>query len=292
MKKKILITGYNGFIGSHLINAIDLSKYSIIGFSNKPDKQVYNNIKCFNIDISNWDAINSLNIDTDINVIIHLAAIKNAQCPENILNNTNVKGTENICRLAEKYKTEKIVFISSVAVYSNSLSGIINETSPTSPDNNYGISKLKAEKIIKNRCENWTILRPTNVFGEGCKTYYQYFKSFEQGLKKWIMFYKNSPSHFLYVKDLVNVILKSFEESLSSKKVFIVADNEKKFINKKIIEIVNNYKKKNKILIKNIFCKKFDKRIFSEEKIINELGIEYYFGVEQGINNYFDFYNL
>lgn len=284
MKKTILITGYNGFIGSHLIHQIDLSKYNILGISNK--EIYFQNLKIseYITDISDKKKLFSIDFSRKIDYVIHLAAIKNASCPENILNKINVCGTENIAEFSEYHNVKKIIFISSVAVYSPFLSGLVDENTETVPNNIYGFSKLNAERIIKSLNINWTILRPTNVFGERDITYYQYFKNISGGFSK----VQNVPSHFIYVKDLCDIIVKTLESSKSNKNLFIAADNEKNFYQKKIVSIVNGIKKnKNKIIQDD--SEILDKRIFSEKKLINLISYKHRYGIKKGIENYLKF---
>jgi nucleoside-diphosphate-sugar epimerase len=104
-------------------------------------------------------------------VIVNLAAIHRepGHRPEEYFE-TNVKGAENLCRLAEETGCREIIFTSSISVY-----GVhdrpVDERSEPQPKTPYGQSKLEAENIHRDWARRTggrlTIIRPGVVFGAG-----------------------------------------------------------------------------------------------------------------------------
>jgi len=111
--EKIIVTGHNGFIGSHLIQNLQ-NKFHIIGISEQinkkfPIKQIKKDIK----------KITPKDIPKDIFCIIHLAALTDVTiCEKNPRKcfETNVLGTLNMLEIARKINS-KLIYLSTSHVY-------------------------------------------------------------------------------------------------------------------------------------------------------------------------------
>lgn len=125
MSKKILITGVAGMIGSHLLDALLRdNKYEIIGIDNFCFGKIENiqhnfnnpNFKFYNINIFDFDSLKIIGKDVDI--IIHLAAVKKIAEEDSSIPTlkVNYKGTENIFEIAKMWGS-KVIFASTSDVY-------------------------------------------------------------------------------------------------------------------------------------------------------------------------------
>ena len=161
--KKILITGSDGFVGSHLTEKlIDLGANVTIvvrGTSNHGTSSYhFKNLnseyvkKCKKIiccDISSTDIIRHI-IKDNPKIIFHLAA--NAYVPYSFehpleVNEANVVGTLNILEAARQIKgLERIICTSSSEVYGTALTKKINEHHPLNPTSPYAASKAAADR--------------------------------------------------------------------------------------------------------------------------------------------------
>lgn len=166
--KRICLIGGDGFIGSSLKKHLPLNDCKISNFD-KHNKNNYENF--FKGDVKNPSDL-ELCFEDGFDCLINLAAEhRDDVIPISLYFDTNVQGSVNICEKARLFNINKIIFISSVAVYGFS-SKPCDEDSATNPFNEYGRTKLKAEKVYKNWLEedplNRTliIIRPTAVFGE------------------------------------------------------------------------------------------------------------------------------
>ena len=167
---KILVTGGNGFIGSHLCEALINSGHKVTIVDLKKNKNT-DNINCpkFITDICEKEMITQLVQDKDL--IIHLAAVSrvdDAQINPIRCYNTNVTGTLNILEAIRNSNT-KIIFSSSREVYGESKEMPVRETAKKKPITIYGSSKLAGEELLniyrKIYDLNFIILRFANVFG-------------------------------------------------------------------------------------------------------------------------------
>lgn len=144
--KKIVITGANGFIGSHLVRHLAEKGFQIIALSRKSPDFIHPNVIHFP-----WELGIPIdeNIWKDVQVLIHAAwQLKNPGKETDTLNYT---GTNLIAQAALKYEIKRI-FISSRSAHENAIS-------------HYGSTKWSAEKLFTDK--NDLIIRPGLVAGNG-----------------------------------------------------------------------------------------------------------------------------
>jgi len=184
--KKVLITGADGFIASHLTEKlIDLkAKVSVIirGTSiNGTHKNTFKNIekkylkkinKVISCDISSTDVISHI-LKLKPDYIFHLAA--SAYVPYSFdhpleVNESNVVGTLNILEACKSLKNlKRIICTSSSEVYGTALSESISESHPLNPTSPYAASKVSADRYSYSYIKTYnlpiTIVRPFNTYG-------------------------------------------------------------------------------------------------------------------------------
>ena len=233
----ITIIGGSGFIGSSLARIltnfnIDFEILDVKKSELFPDKTKIVNVR--NLE----DLKNSITGE----IVVNLAAIHS----DDISNKkeylrTNVEGAENICKVCEIKKINKIIFTSSVAVYGFS-DHPSDEKSSLNPFNYYGISKAQAEKVfykwhkLDHIDRSLIIVRPTVVFGEGNRgNVYNLLKQISSGLfisigngeNKKSMAYVENVAAFLYqcIKSKDNFGLYNYvdEPNLSMKELITLS---------------------------------------------------------------------
>ena len=161
---KYFVIGGSGFIGQHFKNKLGKNIVENLDIDEGINSSTFT--KC---NILNQAELNKIQTCKDDLTLIHLAAVHFDF--QNRYFETNVEGTKNVLSFIDKNKNiKKYVFFSSVATYGDSEFGK-DELSVQTPINDYGKSKLEAEKLIIN----WSktnpdvqiiIVRPAVVFGE------------------------------------------------------------------------------------------------------------------------------
>lgn len=177
--KKILITGAEGFIGSHLTELLFLKGYEVRALSQYNSNNHWGwleNISCKDqIDIVTGDIRDPhfcKHITKDIDVVFHLAALiaipYSYVAPDAYLD-TNIKGTLNICQAARDNGNIRVVHTSTSEVYGTAQFVPINEQHPLQPQSPYSASKIGADAMAMSFYHSFdlplTIARPFNTYG-------------------------------------------------------------------------------------------------------------------------------
>ena len=159
----ILITGGAGYIGSHtmveFLNAgkelvcVDNLCNSKIKAIERVKQITGKDVKFYQVDLLDYDALEKVFLENDIESCIHFAGLKavgeSCLIPLTYYHN-NITGTLNLCALLSKYNAKRIVFSSSATVYGKPKSVPIKEDFSLSTTNPYGETKLMIERILKD----------------------------------------------------------------------------------------------------------------------------------------------
>jgi UDP-glucose 4-epimerase len=176
-KKKILVTGAAGFLGSHVCDALLDKDYSVTGVDDLSGGFLQNldpRIDFVSCDIANNDSMQKLwNEKGPFHIVYHLAAYAAEGLSHFIRRfnyNNNLIGSINLINEAVKSEVcECFVFTSSIAAYGEQEPPLLETTIPV-PADPYGIAKYAVELDLKSAHEMWglnsIIFRPHNVYGE------------------------------------------------------------------------------------------------------------------------------
>ena len=178
-KFRALVTGADGFIGSHLTELLVLSGYKVKALSQYNSFNNWGwleNINCKDqIEILTGDIRDShycKYISKDVDIIFHLAAliaIPYSYVAPNSYLDTNIKGTLNICQAARENGNIRIIHTSTSEVYGTAQYVPIDEKHPMQPQSPYSASKIAADAMAMSFHNAFdlpvTIARPFNTYG-------------------------------------------------------------------------------------------------------------------------------
>jgi nucleoside-diphosphate-sugar epimerase len=220
----VLITGANGFIGSHLIENLSCN-YKVVGQVRKIVDPALNPVPLFELDVngrSNWD-----DALTGITVVIHLAGIAHNKSNDvRYMHEVNVKGTVNLARQAALNGVKRFVFISSIGVFGNPTAVPFNETSTLSPHSYSAQLKLDAEmELLKIGTDmEVVIIRPVLVYGKGAPGNFGKLVQLVQKTPLLPFALCHNKRSFISVDNLVDFISTCIEHPKAKNEVFCISD--------------------------------------------------------------------
>lgn len=236
---RIILLGSGGFIGKSL-----LTKLTVEGFSVKP--MIFNNSVnhadefCGNILEPN--ILDSILDEND--VVVNLIGQYTNSDSDFI--DTNIKGSLNLLNSCLKNNVKKIILISTINVYGNSLSKSSNEESELLPQTNYGLIKLLTEKLYRQFSKTYNldvvILRMSNLYGPNKKAgYVSHLINSSVHPTQSIVAYNNGNQFrdILFIDDAIDGIIKSIKKPLAGFNIFNISSGVKYSINQVIKEIEN-----------------------------------------------------
>tara|TARA_Y100000590_G_scaffold452997_1_gene597196 strand:- start:23498 stop:24505 length:1008 start_codon:yes stop_codon:yes gene_type:complete len=179
--KKVLVTGADGFIGSHLTELLVKSGYDVRafvlynsfnswGWLDHAPKEITDNLDIFSGDIRDPHGVRQAMEGCD--AVLHLAALiaipYSYHSPDTYVD-TNIKGTLNIVQAARDLGVERVVCTSTSEVYGTALFAPITEEHPMQPQSPYSATKIGADAIALSFYKSFdtpvSILRPFNTYG-------------------------------------------------------------------------------------------------------------------------------
>ncbi|MCA6436315.1 MAG: SDR family oxidoreductase [Bacteroidetes bacterium] len=181
MNKKVLVTGADGFIGSHLVEHLLEEGYDVkafvlynsfnsYGWLDTLPKEKLKQIEIFSGDVRdpNGARVAMQGIDT----VYHLAALiaipYSYHSPDNYVD-VNIKGTLNILQAARMLNTQRVIVTSTSEVYGTAQYVPIDEKHPFQGQSPYSATKIGADRIAESFYRSFnmpvTIVRPFNTFG-------------------------------------------------------------------------------------------------------------------------------
>ena len=181
MVKKVLVTGADGFIGSHLAEELVKDGYEVRAFA------LYNSFNTWGwLDTLPEDTLKKIDVFTGdvrdpnavrtamkgMDAVMHLAALIaipfSYYAPDTYVD-TNIKGTLNILQAARDLGTERVLVTSTSEVYGTAQYVPIDERHPYQGQSPYSATKIGADRIAESFCRSFglpvTIVRPFNTYG-------------------------------------------------------------------------------------------------------------------------------
>ena len=178
---KILVTGADGFIGSHVVETLVKSGHEVRafvlynsfnswGWLDDSDKSVRESIDVFAGDIRDPHGVDNAVSGQD--VILNLAALiaipYSYHSPDTYID-TNIKGTLNILQAARRHEVSRVIQTSTSEVYGTAQYIPIDEKHPLHPQSPYAASKVGADQLALSFHASFNtpvgILRPFNTYG-------------------------------------------------------------------------------------------------------------------------------
>lgn len=230
--ERILVTGGAGFIGSHLVEALLESGYSVRVLDDLSSGKLSNlPIDRCHLTLVVGDVADAPTVERamkDCSAVVHLAAVASVQASVDdpvATHQSNFVGTLNICEAMREAGVRRVVYASSAAIYGNNGEGMaITEDTPKNPLTPYAADKLASEHFLdfyrRQHGLEPVILRFFNIYGprqDPSSPYSGVISIFSERAQKKlpITVYGDGEQtrDFVYVNDLVKVLVQAVSES-------------------------------------------------------------------------------
>ncbi len=224
--KKALVTGANGFVGSHLTERLLAEGWDVRALVRRTSNLRW--IKDLPVEIVYGDLVRNEGLDEavkGVDVVFHVAGVVRALDQEGYVRG-NYVSTRNIYLASEKAEVEKFIFLSSRAAVGPSPGKVrITEDAPIPPLSAYGKSKRLAEQFLQSRRTiPFVILRPVAVYGPRDYGIYEFFKLIKNHLNVYVG--KGGYISMVHVFDVVDAAVAAVERGKSGEPYFLCGDRD------------------------------------------------------------------
>ncbi len=209
---KILITGASGFVGWNAVRYFFERGLDVQPTFHSLPHYLQTHKERFPVllDLTDGNTIEEVVSRFRPNFILHAAALARPQehSRSTILHEVNFQGTECIARSASRYGAG-LIYLSTDLVYPSDI-GRYDESSPVNPSGagDYSRTKLEGEASVREYADQWIIIRPSLMFGNGTPRSNSFTQFMERKWEKGepAPLFTDQYRSFLYVQDLCSAI--------------------------------------------------------------------------------------
>lgn len=218
-KKKYLVTGGAGFIGSNIAKTLEAQGHEVTVLDDFSKNGHFKNLIGFKGDVITADLFEYMPTDMYFDAIFHEAAITDTTVmDQKAMMEQNVEAFKNLLAFAADNEIKKVIYASSAATYGNGPVPNV-ETQPTHPENVYGFSKAIMDNVARQFADDNNDmkiigLRYFNVYGPGeyfkgkmSSMVYQLYNQMKAGKRPRVFKHGEQMRDFVYVKDIVKINL-------------------------------------------------------------------------------------
>ena len=231
---KFLVTGATGFIGSRLITMLLAAGIAVVGAGEVASEvqerrraaleRAGTTVETGSI----TDAEYCRSIVAGCSHVIHLAAVQHEMnVPRQKFFDVNVEGTRNLLAASAAAGVQRFVYGSTIGVYGDGGGQVLDEDSPVKPLNDYGDSKLAAEKVVLEWSSRLpvAIVRISETYGPGDQRLLKLFRAMDRGR---FMLVGNglNRKQLVFVDDLAAGLLAAAEHPAAVGQIFLLAGLE------------------------------------------------------------------
>lgn len=310
---KTLVTGADGFIGSHLVEElvdrgfqvrafVYYNSFNNWGWLDTLERSVLDKVDVFVGDIRDSNCVREAM--TDIDTVYHLAALIaipfSYHSPDSYVD-TNIKGTLNILQAAKDFKTKRVLITSTSEVYGTAKYVPIDEKHPFQGQSPYSATKIGADRLAESFYRSFnmpiTIVRPFNTYGprQSARAIIPTIITQLLSGRDEIKLGSLTPTRdFNYVKDTVNgFIAIANSENTIGEEINIATQQE---ISMKDLaeELIRQINPKAKIVTEDIRKRpeksEVNRLLGSNEKIKRLTGWQPLYNLEEGLKETIDFF--
>ena len=308
MKKKVLVTGSDGFIGSHLTEELVKKGYQVRafvyynsfnnwGWLDTLPKEIMDNVEIFQGDIRDPNGVEEAMRGVD--AVFHLAALIaipfSYHSPDTYVD-TNIKGTLNVLQAARKLNTERLLVTSTSEVYGTAQYVPIDEKHPFQGQSPYSATKIGADRLAESFYRSFqlpvTIVRPFNTYGprQSARAVIPTIITQLLAGKTEIKLGSLTPTRdFNYVKDTVNGFIEIYKSDKTIGEEINIATQKEISIGELAEELIRQINPNAKIICDEQRLRpeksEVNRLLGSNEKILHLTNWKPQYSLEKGLQN-------
>jgi len=224
--QKALVTGANGFIGSHLVDRLVSEGVSVRCLVRKTSRMQW--LTHPHVELAFGELLDQGSLQqavTGIDTVFHLGGKTKAATREDYFQ-ANATGTKNLLHavMRNSRRLKRFVYVSSQAAAGpGSEERPVRETDPPHPVTPYGQSKLAGEAAVMEFSSEMpvTVIRPPSVFGPRDKDLFKFFKMIHLGIRPRLG-WKQRFFSIVYIEDLVEGLMHAARSEKAIGQIFFV----------------------------------------------------------------------
>ncbi|EGR0207337.1 SDR family oxidoreductase [Vibrio vulnificus] len=274
---QVLVTGYTGFVGRHLLSTFeDLQNINLLGRSQPK--------KCSQFLKASIDSSSDYSVVLDkVSTVIHIAArvhVMNDESDDPLeeFRAVNTAGTMNLARQAAEAGVKRFIFVSSIKVNGESTTGkqAFTAQDTPSPEDPYGVSKAEAEEQLialgKETDLEIVIIRPPLVYGEGVKANFASLMNLvSKGIPLPFGYITNNKRSLVSVDNLVDLIITCIDHPKAANQVFLVSDDHYVSTSEMVKEMAIALGKPSWQIPVPAYCYKLVGKLFDKNDVVDRL---------------------
>lgn len=314
VEMKILVTGADGFIGSHLTEELVKRGYQVKafvyynsfnnwGWLDTVSKEVLHNVEIFQGDIRDPNGVE--NAVKGVDAIFHLAALiaipYSYHSPDTYVD-TNIKGTLNILQAARKNDIGRVLVTSTSEVYGTAQYVPIDEKHPFQGQSPYSATKIGADRLAESFYRSFelpvTIVRPFNTYGPRQSARAVIPTIITQllvGKTEINLGILTTTRDFNYVKDTVNGFISIYESDKTIGEEINIATQKEISIGQLAEELIRQINPRAKICCDKERLRpdksEVSRLLGCNEKIMRLTDWRPQYSLQEGLKNTIDFFN-
>jgi nucleoside-diphosphate-sugar epimerase len=223
---EIFITGGNGFLGHHLVQALEERGDTVRVLALPSEDTAWleqRGTAIYRGDIRDPGALTAPLRGVD--GVVHLAAMIGVWRPLHDYHAVNVTGTEHVCRAALAAGVRRLVHVSSAMVYDLAIGRPVTEEDPLAPlDEPYCVTKAESDRLVQRLIATdhlpAAIIRAATMFGPGDRLNFGRIADRLRAGKGIIIGSGNNKVPFVYVTDMVQALLLALDHERAAGQIY------------------------------------------------------------------------
>lgn len=222
---RVLVTGATGFLGGHLVQELAKGPHVVVcAYRRGSDTKLIDGLGLPKVHFDLTDPASMREALVGVDAVVHLAAYYTFTGRKELYEQVNVQGTKHLLEACQLKGVKRFLYCSSTEAMGPIADPPANEDAPLNPQYEYGRSKARAEELVRASGLDWTILRPSGIYGPSNvdDVAFYFITSFQGFASKFIIGSGQNLIQFVHVQDVVQAFVKTLDRPSSAGRTYII----------------------------------------------------------------------